>query len=131
MNIKKNKSPAKADTFNPLDKSACHIIFPEEDEIENDTHRIFLGIRHLELYYQGIGLEIDQVLLTMLNYSINRYCDGMEDLELARQQTIELLSQSLDRSIKLRKEYPHQADLSEELRDFHLMLKNKPGVKIQ
>ena len=91
------------------------ISLPDEDEIEDDVHRVFLALEAIEDYFLDMGLDPEEVYDAMAYFSICNFCMNVEDLEFARQRIMVLLGRGLDRSWEEKKKVQetsnvHQAD---------------------
>ena len=91
------------------------ISFPDEDEIESEIHRVFLGLIALEDYFLDIGLDPKDVYDSMAYACVQRLCINSEDLEFARQRIMNFLEEGLERSMEEKKKldetsHIHQAD---------------------
>ena len=91
------------------------ISFPDEDEIESEIDRVFLGLFALEDYFLDIGLDSKDVYESMAYFCMQKFCMNSEDLEFARQRIMNFLEEGLERSVEEKKKldetsHIHQAD---------------------
>ena len=61
------------------------ISLPDEEEIEDDTHRIFLGLDCLKEYFLDLGLDPEEISDAMAFFCVSRFCIESKDLEFASQ----------------------------------------------
>ena len=91
------------------------ISLPDEDEIEDDVHRVFLGLEAIEEYFIDMGLDPEEVYDAMAYFCIFTFCMNAKDLEFARQRLMVHMERGLDRSLEEKKKVQetsnvHQAD---------------------
>ena len=91
------------------------ISLPDEDEIEDDQHRIFLGLSAIEEYFLDMGLDPEEIYDSMAYFCISAFCMNAKDLEFARQRLMVHMERGLDRSWEEKKKVQetsnvHQAD---------------------
>ena len=106
------------------------ISFPDEEEIEDDTHRIFLGLDHLKEYFLDLGLDPEEISDAMAFFCVSRFCMESKDLEFARQRINAFLEIGLERSLEEKKKLDDSSDIHQA--DFFSVFldpSNKPTIQ--
>jgi hypothetical protein len=93
------------------EEAIIKISFPDEDEIEDDTHRIFLGLISLKEYFLDFGLDPEEISDVMAFFCISRFCIESKDLEFARQRIRGFLDAGLERSLEEKKKLDDASDI--------------------
>ena len=87
------------------------ISFPDEEEIEDDTHRIFLGLDCLKEYFLDLGLDPEEVSDAMAVFCILSFFMESKDLEFARQRINAVLKTGLELSYEEKKKLDDSSDI--------------------
>ena len=106
------------------------ISFPDEEEIEDDTHRILLGLDCLKEYFLDLGLDPEEISDAMAFFCVSRFCMESKDLEFARQRINAFLDIGLERSLQEKKKIDDSSDVHQA--DFFSVFldpSNKPTIQ--
>jgi len=101
------------------------ISLPDEDEIEDDVHRVFLGLEAIEEYFLDMGLDPEEVYDAMAYFCISAFCMNAKDLEFARQRLMVHLERGLDHSWEEKKKIQETSDVHQA--DFFSIFLIKDG----
>ncbi len=101
------------------------ISLPDEDEIEDDVHRVFLGLEAIEEYFLDMGLDPEEVYDAMTYFCIVTFCMNAKDLEFARQRVMALLEMGLVRTWEEKKKIQETSDVHQA--DFFSIFLTKDG----
>ncbi len=101
------------------------ISLPDEDEIENDEDRIFLGLVAIETYFLDLGLDPEEVYDSMAYFCICAFCMHTKDLEFARQRLMVHLERGLDHSWEEKRKVQENTDVHQA--DFFSIFLTKDG----
>ena len=78
------------------------ISFPDEEEIEDDTHRIFLGLDCLKEYFLDLGLDPEEISDAMA-FFVFQVLYGIKGLRVRQQRVNAFLEIGLERSLEEKK----------------------------
>ncbi len=101
------------------------ISLPDEDEIEDDVHRVFLGLEAIEEYFIDMGLDPEEVYDAMAYFCIFTFCMNAKDLEFARQRLMVYLEKGLGHSLEEMMKFQETTDIHQA--DFFSIFLTKDG----
>ena len=101
------------------------ISLPNEDEIEDDVHRVFLGLEAIEEYFLDIGLDPEEVYDSMAYFCICAFCMHTMDLEFGRQRLMFHIERGLDHSWEEKRKVQENTDVHQA--DFFSIFFTKDG----